>query len=95
MGRALNALIELARDDEWTPVRVEATVLLSPGNVIGTWYAEPDWFEGLSSYRLSETEFSQRVLATIDGDDGDSREPDGAGAGAGDGDGDESAPGST
>jgi hypothetical protein len=66
MGRALNALIDLADDGEWDPARVEATVLRSPGDVLGTWHADPDWFRGLTDYRLSETEFSQRVLATLD-----------------------------
>jgi len=66
MGRALNALIELAEGDDWEPTRVEATVVLAPGTVLGTWHAERDWFEGLLDYRLSETEFSQKVLGTLD-----------------------------
>jgi len=65
IGRALNALIDRAEADEWDPVRVEGTVVRSPGDVLGTWHAEAEWFEALSSYEISETEFSTRVLDTV------------------------------
>lgn len=66
MGRALNTFIELVEDDRWEPVRVEATVVRSDDDVQGTWHAEPEWFEGVCSYRISETEFSTRVLDTLE-----------------------------
>lgn len=66
MGRALNALVDLASMDVWDPVRVEATVVRSPGDVLGRWHAEADWFERLSTYELSETEFSSLVLETLE-----------------------------
>jgi hypothetical protein len=69
IGRALNALIDRADADEWDPVRVEATVVRSPGDVLGTWHAEAEWFEALASYEISETEFSTRVLETLSHDD--------------------------
>jgi len=65
IGRALNALIDRAEAGEWDPVRVEATVVRSPGDVLGTWRAEPEWFEALAAYEISETEFSSRVLETL------------------------------
>ena len=65
IGRALNALIEQAEADEWDPVRVEGTVVRSPGDVLGTWRAEGEWFEALMRYEISETEFSSRVLETL------------------------------
>lgn len=65
IGRALNALIDRAEADAWDPVRVEATVVRSPGDVLGTWHAEATWFEELISYEISETEFSTRVLETL------------------------------
>jgi len=65
IGRALNALIDRAEADEWDPVRVEGTVVRSPGDVLGTWHAEAEWFEALNSYEISETEFSARVLDTV------------------------------
>jgi hypothetical protein len=68
MGRLLNELLDLARADEWEPTRVEVTVLRFEDEVMGTWHADPAWFEGLLEYRLSETEFSTRVLETLDGE---------------------------
>ncbi|MDZ5812538.1 hypothetical protein U4E84_14410 [Halorubrum sp. AD140] len=65
IGRALNALIDRAEADAWDPVRVEGTVVRSPGDVLGTWHAEPEWFEQLIRYEISETEFSTRVLETL------------------------------
>ncbi|SDF44563.1 hypothetical protein SAMN04488067_104221 [Halorubrum xinjiangense] len=65
IGRALNALIDRAEADEWDPVRVEGTVVRSPGDVLGTWRAEGEWFEALMRYEISETEFSSRVLETV------------------------------
>ncbi len=66
MGRVLNTFIDLAEADDWEPTRVEATVVRAPGDVQGTWHAEPEWFEQLLSYQISETEFSTKVLETID-----------------------------
>lgn len=65
MGRALSVFVDLAREDEWTPVRVEATVVRHEDDVIGTWHAEPGWFEALLAGDLSETAFSGRVLDTL------------------------------
>jgi len=65
IGRALNALIDRAKADAWDPVRVEGTVVRSPGDVLGTWHAEATWFEELIAYEISETEFSTRVLETL------------------------------
>ncbi|WP_144797774.1 hypothetical protein [Halorubrum depositum] len=96
MGRALNALIDRAEADEWEPVRVEATVVRAPGDVLGTWRAEPEWFEALAAYEISETEFSSRVLETLshaDGpaaaDDGEAATPGGDGEADGEGSGDD------
>jgi hypothetical protein len=71
IGRALNALIDRAEADAWDPVRVEATVVRSPGDVLGTWHAESAWFEALLGYEISETEFSTRVLETLTHENGD------------------------
>lgn len=65
MGRALNVFIDLAEDDEWEPQLIEATVVRSDEDVQGTWHAEPEWFDGLLDYRLSEEDFSERVLSTL------------------------------
>lgn len=66
MGRALTAFIDLLEADRWEPVPVEATVLRADDDVLGTWHAAPEWFEALVSYRISEEEFSARVLETLE-----------------------------
>ncbi len=66
VGRALNALIDRAEVGTWEPVRVEATVVRSPGDTLGTWAAEGEWFEALIDDELTETEFSTRVLRTLE-----------------------------
>lgn len=74
IGRALNALIDRAEAGAWEPVRVEATVVRSPGDPLGTWAAEPEWFEALLADEVTETAFSTRVLQTVthaDGNAGD------------------------
>jgi len=68
MGKVLNAFIDLEEESEWEPSRVEATVLRFEDEVMNTWYAKEDWFEGLRDYRISETEFSTRVLGTLEED---------------------------
>ena len=55
-------------ESEWEPSRVEATVLRFEDEVMNTWYAKAEWFEGLRDYRISETEFSTRVLGTLEED---------------------------
>jgi hypothetical protein len=75
IGRALNALIDQAEADEWDPVRVEGTVVRSPGDVLGTWRAEAEWFEALIGYEISETEFSSRVLDTVSHEPADGDKP--------------------
>lgn len=65
IGRVCNTLIDRAEDGRWDPVRVEATVVRFAGDVQGTWHADAEWFEGLLSYRLSEEDFSERVLDTL------------------------------
>ena len=68
MGKVLNAFIDLDEADKWTPKRVDATVLRFEDEVMNTWYAKGEWFEGLRDYRISETEFSTRVLGTLEED---------------------------
>jgi hypothetical protein len=66
MGRACNTFIDLAADDEWDPVRVEATVLRADDDVLGEWAIDPEWIRALNAYELSETDFSGRVLDTLE-----------------------------
>lgn len=69
MGRACNTFIDLAEADDWSPRRVEATVLRSDDDVLGTWHIAPEWISGLIEYRLSEEDFSEKVLETLSHDD--------------------------
>jgi len=64
-GRACLALLERARAGEWTPARVEATVLRATDDVLGTWHAEAAWFEALLAGELSEPAFSARVIDSV------------------------------
>ena len=68
MGKVLNAFIDLDEEDKWAPKRVDATVLRFEDEVMNTWYAKAEWFEGLRDYSISETEFSTRVLETLEED---------------------------
>lgn len=65
MGRACNVFIDRADEGDWEPKPVEATVLRADDDVEGTWRIDPEWITGLLEYRLSETEFSTRVLNTL------------------------------
>jgi hypothetical protein len=65
VGRALNTFIELFEDGHLDSRRVEGTVLRSDDDVLGEWHAEAEWFEDLVNYRISEEEFSARVLDTL------------------------------
>ncbi|WP_101294467.1 hypothetical protein [Halegenticoccus soli] len=69
MGRALNVFIDLVEDGRWEPTRVDATVVRTTDDVLGTWRAEPEWFRGLVEYRLNEVEFSSLVLDTLSEDE--------------------------
>lgn len=66
VGRACNCFIDLYEQDRWDPVPVRATVLRSDDDVQGTWRADPEWFEDLVEYRISEEEFSARVLDSLE-----------------------------
>jgi hypothetical protein len=40
-------------------------VLRSDDDVLGTWHIEPEWITGYTEYRLSDEDFSERVLDTL------------------------------
>ena len=64
VGVVVRMLLEIAEERDWTPGRVEATSLTTDGDLRGTWHVEAAWFDRLHE-GLSEVEFSQRVLETI------------------------------
>ncbi|RDI72433.1 hypothetical protein [Halopelagius longus] len=67
VGRALRTFVERVTADEWEPKRVEATVLRSDDDVQGTWHAEAEWFREYDQYELSDEDFSELVLGTLEG----------------------------
>lgn len=85
IGRACNTLIDLIEADECEPMRIDATVVRSPGDVLGSWHAEAEWFTQLGNYEITETEFSTRVLETVqhatDGEEAGTTEEPANGAG--------------
>jgi len=65
VGRVINVFRDLHGDD-WSGVRIEGAVLDLDGNRRGTWHVEADWLDALHSGDLTEVEFSQRVVDTIE-----------------------------
>jgi len=53
------------RGEDADPVSVDATVTDDDGDRRGTWRAEAEWVERLGD-DLTQTEFSQRVLDTVE-----------------------------
>ncbi len=66
VGVVVRTVLEIADErEEWTPVTLEATSKTTDGDVRGTWHVDADWFDRLYD-DLSEIEFSQRVLETVE-----------------------------
>ncbi|WP_435063207.1 hypothetical protein [Halobaculum sp. EA56] len=68
MGTLCTAFIDLVEEGEFEPRRVEATSLRFEDDVQATWHVEGEWFEALDEYRISEEEFSARVLDSVETD---------------------------
>ena len=62
VGRVINVVRDLAE----SPVAIRGTVTDLDDEPIGDWHAEADWLRALEGGDLSEVDFSQRVLETID-----------------------------
>jgi len=65
IGRVVNVLRDF-REQGWDPVDIRGIVTDLDGEKLGTWHAEADWFHDLAADDITETEFSQRVLDTIE-----------------------------
>jgi hypothetical protein len=65
VGAVVRTLLAVADEREWTPGRLEVASKTTDGEPRGYWHVEADWFDALGT-DLTETEFSQRVLRTID-----------------------------
>lgn len=64
VGRVINVFLDL-HDDDWTGADIEAVVTDLEGNPEASWHVEQSWLAELTAGELSETEFSERVIATL------------------------------
>ena len=65
IGRLINVL-RAFREEGWEPTDVHAVVTDLDGTRLGTWHADAEWFRELGRDAITETEFSQRVLETVE-----------------------------
>ncbi|WP_136716498.1 hypothetical protein [Halorientalis salina] len=65
IGRVVNVLRDF-REEGWEPVDVRGVVTDLDGEQLGSWHAEAEWFHELAAGEITETEFSGRVLDTIE-----------------------------
>ena len=65
VGRVINVFRDL-HDDDWTGADIDATVTDFEGVEQGTWHVEAAWLDALHNGELTEVEFSQKVLETIE-----------------------------
>lgn len=67
--RQIGRVITVFRDaieEGWEPTTIEATATDTDGAVRGTWRMDESWLNALERGELSEVEFSERVLDTLD-----------------------------
>lgn len=65
LGRVINVFRDL-HDDDWSGVTIDATVLDLDGNEQVEWYVDADWLDSLHNGELTEIEFSERVVSTLE-----------------------------
>lgn len=64
--REVGRVINVVRDLTETPRNLRGSVIDLDGEQVGSWRAEVDWLQALDDDELSEVDFSQRVIETID-----------------------------
>lgn len=65
IGRMINIFRE-AIDEGWEPVDIEATATSTDGDLRGIWRMDEEWLHALEDGELSEVDFSERVLQTLE-----------------------------
>lgn len=65
VGRVINVFRDLHSDD-WPGADIEGTVLDLEGEQQGSWHVEAEWLDQLHNGDLTEVEFSQKVIETIE-----------------------------
>lgn len=63
IGRVINVFRDLLGEES---TDIDATVSNLDEEVQGTWHVEAEWIERLEAGHLSETEFSGKVLDTVE-----------------------------
>lgn len=65
VGRIINVFRDLHTED-WTGTDIRGIVLNLEGQELGTWHVESAWLDELHNGDITETEFSERVIGTIE-----------------------------
>lgn len=65
VGRVINVFRDL-HDDDWAGADITGTVLDLDGDPQGRWHCEAAWFDELHNDDLTETEFSGKVISTVE-----------------------------
>lgn len=65
VGRVINVFLDL-HPDGWAGADIEAVVTNLEGDPEGSWHVEADWVAAMTADELSETDFSQKVIATLE-----------------------------
>ncbi|MEF8785197.1 MAG: hypothetical protein V5A45_04630 [Haloarculaceae archaeon] len=65
IGRVINVFRDL-HDSDWRGTAIEATVTDLDGVVQAHWHVDQEWFDELHNGDLTEVEFSENVIETIE-----------------------------
>jgi len=65
VGRVINVFRDLHPDD-WSGAQIEARVTDLDGDPLGTWHVDAEWLDRLHNGELSEVDFSEKVIETIE-----------------------------
>jgi hypothetical protein len=65
IGRMINIFRE-AVEEGWEPTTIEATAVDGDGAIRGTWRMDVEWLHALEAGELSEIDFSEHVLDSLD-----------------------------
>lgn len=65
VGRVINVFRDL-HDDDWSGAPIEAEVQDLDGEPQGRWHVDAAWIDELHNGDLTEVEFSEQVVATIE-----------------------------
>ncbi len=65
IGRVINVFRDL-HDDDWSGAAIDATVTDLDGEPQGRWHVEQEWFDELHNGDLTEVDFSEKVIETVE-----------------------------